>query len=63
MLGDISIGNNVVVGANSVVLTDIPDNVTVMGSPARIISRNTGDSAYGMPSKKETPATQTAAAS
>lgn len=30
------IGNNVVVGANSVVLTDVPDNMTVIGVPARI---------------------------
>ena len=30
MLGPIKIGNNVKIGANSTVLTDIPDNVTVV---------------------------------
>lgn len=34
------IGNNVVVGANSVVLDEIPDNCVVAGVPARIISRD-----------------------
>lgn len=37
ILGDITIGNNVKVGANAVVLQDIPDNCTVVGVPARII--------------------------
>jgi len=36
VLGDVRIGNNVLVVANSVVLTDVPDNTTVMGVPARI---------------------------
>lgn len=36
--GKITIGNNVAIGANSVVLKDIPSNVTVAGIPARIIS-------------------------
>lgn len=36
LIGDAKIGNNVVVGANSVVLTDVPDNMTVIGVPARI---------------------------
>lgn len=31
------IGMNVVVGANSAVVTDLPDNVTAVGAPARII--------------------------
>lgn len=39
ILGDVSIGNNVVIGTNSVVMTDVPDNCTVMGVPARIVSR------------------------
>ena len=34
------IGNNVVVGANAVVLDEIPDNCVVAGVPARIISRD-----------------------
>ena len=36
VIGDARIGNNVVVVANSVVLTDVPDNTTIMGVPARI---------------------------
>jgi serine O-acetyltransferase len=36
IIGDCKIGNNVVVVANSVVLTDVPDNTTIMGVPARI---------------------------
>lgn len=41
VLGSLKIGNNVAVGANSVVVNDIPDNCSVMGVPARIISRDT----------------------
>ena len=41
VLGSVTIGNNVVIGANSVVINDVPDNCTVMGNPARIISRET----------------------
>lgn len=36
IVGECKIGNNVLVVANSVVLTDVPDNTTVMGVPARI---------------------------
>ena len=36
--GKIRIGNNVAIGANSVVNKDIPDNVTVAGVPAKIVS-------------------------
>jgi serine O-acetyltransferase len=36
LLADTKIGNNVVVVANSLVLTDVPDNTTIMGVPARI---------------------------
>lgn len=39
ILGNITIGENVKVGANSVVLEDVPDNVTVVGIPARIIKK------------------------
>jgi serine O-acetyltransferase len=38
LFGDITIGNNVAIGANAVVNADIPDNVTVGGIPAKIIS-------------------------
>lgn len=40
VLGDIVIGNNVKIGANAVVLKDIPDNCTVVGVPGRIIKRD-----------------------
>ena len=36
IVGECKIGNNVLVVANSVVLTDVPDNTTIMGIPARI---------------------------
>jgi serine O-acetyltransferase len=37
ILGGISIGDNVKIGANSVVLKNVPANSTVIGVPARII--------------------------
>lgn len=37
ILGAIKIGDNVIIGANSVVLKDVPANTTVAGVPARII--------------------------
>lgn len=40
MIGDITIGNNVVIGAGSVVTKSVPDNCTVVGNPARIIRRD-----------------------
>lgn len=40
ILGAVSIGNNVIVGANSVVTKDIPDNAVVGGVPAKIIRIN-----------------------
>lgn len=39
VLGDITIGNNVKIGANAVVLENVPDNCTVVGVPAKIIKR------------------------
>lgn len=36
--GDISIGDNVVIGTNSVVGRDVPSNVTVGGVPSKIIN-------------------------
>ncbi len=41
LFGEIKIGNNVAIGANAVVNSDIPDNVTVGGIPAKIISKKT----------------------
>jgi sugar O-acyltransferase (sialic acid O-acetyltransferase NeuD family) len=37
---NITIGKNVIIGAGSVVVKDIPDNVKVVGNPARIIKYN-----------------------
>lgn len=39
VMGGVTLGDNVVVAANSLVITDVPSNCTVMGVPARIISR------------------------
>jgi serine O-acetyltransferase len=38
IIGPITVGNNVVIGANAVVEKDVPDNVVVGGVPAKIIS-------------------------
>ena len=38
VVGNVHIGNNVVIAANSVVTKDIPDNCIVGGIPARILS-------------------------
>lgn len=35
----VTIGNNVVVAAGSVVVHDIPDNVMVAGNPARMVKK------------------------
>ncbi len=45
VVGAVTIGDNVVVSANSVVLTDVPSGATVLGVPARVISRE-ATSAY-----------------
>lgn len=37
ILGDITIGDNVIIGTNSVVLTDIPSNSIVAGNPAKVV--------------------------
>lgn len=36
IIGDAKVGNNVVIMPNSVVITDVPDNTTIAGVPARI---------------------------
>ena len=40
ILGPVRIGNNVIIGANAVVVKDVPDNCVVAGVPARIIRDN-----------------------
>jgi UDP-perosamine 4-acetyltransferase len=41
VLPGVEIGHHVIVGANAVVRKDLPDNVTAVGVPARIIKRRT----------------------
>jgi serine O-acetyltransferase len=40
VIGAVRIGNNSIVGANAVVVKDVPDNCTVAGVPAYIICRD-----------------------
>jgi serine O-acetyltransferase len=51
ILGPITIGNNVRVGANSVVLMDVPDDCTVVGVPGRIVRRRMRSSSKDLPEK------------
>ena len=39
IIGGISVGSNVKIGANAVVVKDVPNNVTVVGIPAKIINK------------------------
>ncbi|ABC32805.1 Serine acetyltransferase [Hahella chejuensis KCTC 2396] len=41
VLGDVTIGDNVVVRANSLVITDVPANSIAIGNPARIVPMKT----------------------
>ena len=38
--GPIKIGNNVKIGANAVVIKNVPNNVTVVGIPGNIVAKN-----------------------
>ncbi|MGE5548061.1 MAG: serine O-acetyltransferase [Solirubrobacterales bacterium] len=54
VLGPITVGKGARVGANAVVLTDVPPGVTMVGIPARMVMRRAKPSepefcAYGMP--------------
>lgn len=40
VIGNVVLGNNVIVGANAVVVKDVPDNCVVVGVPAYIVRRN-----------------------
>lgn len=40
ILGPVRVGNNVIIGANAVVVKDVPDNCIVAGVPAKIIRDN-----------------------
>lgn len=37
IIGGVHVGNNVIIGAGSVVVKDVPDNCVVAGNPAKII--------------------------
>lgn len=39
IIGDVHIGNNVIIGAGSVVVKDVPDNCVVAGNPAKILKK------------------------
>ena len=39
IIGNIEVGRNARVGAGSVVLNDVPDNVTVAGVPAKVVGK------------------------
>jgi serine O-acetyltransferase len=43
LVGGVRIGTNAVVGANSVVLSDVPDDAVVFGSPARRVGTRGGN--------------------
>jgi serine O-acetyltransferase len=40
IVGKVCVGNNVAIGANCVVASDIPNNAVVVGIPSRVISYN-----------------------
>lgn len=39
IIGGVRIGNNVIIGANAVVINDVPDNCVIAGVPAKIIKK------------------------
>lgn len=53
ILGDITIGRHAKIGSNSVVTTDVPDGVTALGIPARIVGGDDRTRGYGLPSREE----------
>ena len=50
--GGITIGNDVVIGANTLVTTDVPNNCTDVGVPGEIVSRK-GSQEYLHPRQAE----------
>ncbi len=53
VLGDVTVGAHAKVGANSVVTSDIPEGMTAIGIPARVVGGDDTARAYGMPSRQE----------
>lgn len=39
IVGDVKIGNNSIIGPNSIVITDVPDNSIIVSSPSRKINK------------------------
>ncbi|HDS8282571.1 TPA: N-acetyltransferase, partial [Klebsiella variicola] len=39
IVGGVSVGNNVTIGASTLILKDIPDNCIAIGNPAKIIPK------------------------
>lgn len=59
VLGKVSIGDNVTIGANTVVIEDVPSNATAMGVPAKVVwikkpSPHDGESDGGVESDPST---------
>lgn len=50
IIGPVRVGNNVIIGANAVVVKDVPDNCIVAGIPAKIIKENISIEDYEGPS-------------
>lgn len=40
VFGKVSIGNNVIIGTDTIVMKSVPDNCCVVGNPARIVRKN-----------------------
>jgi serine O-acetyltransferase len=54
LLGPITVGDNVRIGANTFILMrDVPDNVTVAGTPGRIVKMNGREVGMNLPRAKE----------
>ncbi len=57
VMGGVVVGDNVVVSANSLVIADVPSGCTVLGVPARIISRESVSPYLKSPVIKTAPET------
>lgn len=43
VIGKITLGSNVMIGANAAVVKSFPDNITIAGVPAKIVSSNSAE--------------------
>ncbi|WIM85533.1 serine O-acetyltransferase [Gallibacterium anatis] len=46
VIGNITVGNNVIIGANAVVVKDVADNQIVAGVPAKVIGENSNEQEF-----------------